>query len=164
MNLLLTLCMFENDGQHSKRIHKTDESFFFFFTVYFSNVFIDKVEIKRSSNLCLIFFSLLSLYGCNREMPSGYQWDVQSMCLYGIILSVCSRVEDSVTQHIHIFLSSCYEPGNVPAPGENKPTPFLQSWNLRLVAGNGLPTNKYIMWQWWEVLQGKIKQDKEDTY
>ena len=72
MNLLLTLCMFENDGQHSKRIHKTDESFFFF-TVYFSNVFIDKVEIKRSSNLCLIFFSLLSLYGCNREMPSGYQ-------------------------------------------------------------------------------------------
>lgn len=137
---------------------------FFFFTAYFSDVFIDKVELKRSSNLCLMFFPLLSLYGCNREMPSGCQRDVQSMSLAGII---CLYVPGW-----KILLLNTYPSFWAPAmsqatsqPQQRTNQPHLCSrGTCVLVAGNGLPTNKYIMWQWWEVLQGKIKQDKEDTY
>lgn len=39
---------------------------------YFSNALVDKVGLEISSNVWVIFFPLISLYGCNREMPTGY--------------------------------------------------------------------------------------------
>lgn len=131
---------------------------FFFFTVYFSNAFIDKVELERSSNLYLIFFSLLSLYGCNREMPSGYQWDVQSMCLYGIILSVCSRVEDSqlLNKYTSFWAPAVSQAMSQPQQRTNQPH-FCSCGTCVLMAGNGLPTNKYIMWQ---LMRGTTRKNK----